>query len=75
MIYMIETLDCDLFTYTKYIHDRNTRTADNMNLYVPKASSSSYSKSFSVYGAKLWNSIPCNMRNAPNIEIFKDICK
>ena len=28
---------CDLFTYTNDIHDRNTRTADNMNLYVPKA--------------------------------------
>ena len=66
---------CDLFTYTNDIHDRNTRTADNMNLYVPKASSSSYSKSFSVFGAKLWNSIPCNTRNAPNIKIFKDMCK
>ena len=66
---------CDLFTYTNDIHDRNTRSADNMNLYVPKASSSSYSKSFSVFGAKLWNSIPCNTRNAPNIKIFKDMCK
>ena len=46
-----------------------------MNLYAPKASSSSYSKSFSVFGAKLWVSIPCNMRNAPNIKIFKDMCK
>ena len=44
-----------------------TRSADNDNVYVPKC----HAKSFANIGAKVWNSIPSNIKNSSNLGSFK----
>ena len=41
---------CDMFTYVSDVHNVNTRTTNNGNLYVPQPSTSYYTKSLSVNG-------------------------
>ena len=62
---------CDMFTYVSDVHNVNTRNTNNGNLYVPQPSTSYYTKSLSVNGAKLWNSLPLDIKNVHNVNIFK----
>ena len=61
---------CDMFTYVSDVHNVNTRNTNNGNLYVPQPSTSYYTKSLSVNGAKLWNSLPLDIKNVHNVNIF-----
>ena len=47
-------------------------SADNTLLKVPLKKSKSYGeRSFSFYGPKVWNALPRDVRESPNISIFK----
>ena len=53
-----------LFTYSKDIHNYNTRSSSNVNLYAKHARLNILNNSFSRTGARIWNSIPgelCNL--------------
>ena len=57
---------------TSDIHDRCLRSSDNNELRVPFSKTRYYENSFSVNGAKLWNSLPTNIKQISNINSFKN---
>ena len=47
-------------------------SSDSTLLKIPRTNSKTYGeRSFSFYAPKLWNSLPCEIRTAPNINTFK----
>ena len=61
-----------MFIKTSDIHDRCLRSSDNNELRVPFSKTRYYENSFSVNGAKLWNSLPTNIKQISNINSFKN---
>ena len=57
----------DLFTTTSKIHDRSLRSVENETLRVPFARTSYYENSFTVNGAKQWNSLPVELRQTTSL--------
>ena len=57
------------------VHNRNLRSRDNAELRVPFAKTAYFENSFSVTGAKLWNSLPIETRGISNINSFKNAIK
>jgi len=53
---------CDLFTCSSDVHTYNTRFSDASNLYVNKSRLRLKLNSFSIFGAKLWNSLKPELR-------------
>jgi hypothetical protein len=53
-----------------FAHSRSSRTPGN-NLVVPMPRLDIYKSSLSYSGAKLWNSIPADVRAAPSLRTFK----
>ena len=58
------------FSPISSIHSRRTRSSTKKNLYIPKFSFSRCQKSIKYQGAKIWNSIPINIRDQ-NFNKFK----
>ena len=61
---------CNLFTSTQDIHQYNTRSASSGNYYINHSRLNHHKNSFSIVGAKIWNSIPESYRRLPK-HIFK----
>ena len=63
---------CSLFTSTQDIHQYNTRSASSGNYmyYINHSRLNHHKNSFSIVGAKIWNSIPESYRRLPK-HIFK----
>ena len=57
---------CNLFTFTQDIHQHNTRSASSGNYYINHSRLNHHKNSFSIVGAKIWNSIPESYRSLPN---------
>ena len=55
----------DLFTPTKDVHHYNTRSSTVGKFYINYSRLNHYKNSFSIMGAKLWNSIPDVKRQLP----------
>ena len=53
----------NLFQTTSSCHYYNTRASASGNFYVNSSDLELYKLSFSRFGAKLWNEIPCNIRH------------
>ena len=51
------------FNKVSNIHSCNTRSVVHNNLYLPKFSTNRCQNSFQYQGVKIWNSIPCDLRN------------
>ena len=49
---------CNLFISTQDIHQYNTRSASSGNYYINYSRLNHHKNSFSIVGAKIWNSIP-----------------
>ena len=49
---------CNLFTFTQDIHQSNTRSASSGNYFINRSRLNHHKNSFSIVGAKIWNSIP-----------------
>ena len=60
-----------MFTKTAEIHNRNLRSVDNAQLRVPFSRTTYCENSFNVNGAKLWNSLPNELRE----KAFKNAVK
>ena len=56
---------------TEDTHSVNTRASSNGIVQVPQANCELYKSSFRYQGATLWNSLPSELRNVPDIESFK----
>ena len=52
-------------------HDRYLRSADSGLLKVPYSRTRYYDNSFTVTRAKMWNSLPLNIRQSPSLGSFK----
>ena len=61
-----------LFQHTNEIHNRNLRSTSDDLPYVPKPNCESFRNSLAYSGAKIWNSIPLNIKSANSVEQFKD---
>ena len=60
----------DFFISTQDIHQYNTRSASSGNYYINYSRLNHHKNSFSIVGAKIWNSIPESYRSLPK-HIFK----
>ena len=56
---------CNLFTSTQDIHQYNTSSASSGNYYINHSRLNHHKNSFSIVGAKIWNSIPESYRRLP----------
>ena len=54
------------------MHSYQARAAESGNLYIPKSLHSSAQKSISNKDAKIWNEIPCEIRDSGTIHSFKE---
>ena len=61
----------DLFTFTRDIIERNTRSAEIGDLYVPTTVKHVYQQSIQYNGAKMWNALPQRVRNSSTLPDFK----
>ena len=58
--------------YNTHSNKRNLRSSkDITKLIIPKTKRSAGDCGFSVYGPRLWNSLPTSIRLAPSLQIFK----
>ena len=64
-----------LFHNVSETHERALRSADNELLTTPLCRTTYYEKSFTVTGAREWNSLPLNLRKLPTIQSFKTAVK
>ena len=65
----------DLFTKVSETHNRSTRSVDNDLLHIPSFKTSLFENSFSVSAARLWNTVPLDIRMASSLEAFKHSIK
>ena len=65
----------NLFLKTSSFHYYNTRASASGNFYVNSSNLELYKLSFSRFGAKLWNEIPCNIRQLPKNKFKTTVCK
>ena len=63
------------FEFLSNSHNRSLRSNENLVLKIPFHSSSFFANSFSVKAARLWNSLPVNIRQAQSLNRFKSLLK
>ena len=65
----------DNFEYLSNTNPYPLRNVENKNLYIPKAKTEIYKKSFTYSGTVLWNALPQDIRNSKSIGIFRERIK
>ena len=65
----------DTFVLTRDTHDVPTRSSANGDLQIPQPNYEIFRNSLKYQGTILWNGLPCHIRNAPDIVIFKRMYK
>ena len=65
----------NLFQETSSCHYYNKRASASRNFYFNSSDLELYKLSFSRVGAKLWNEIPCNIRQLPKNKFKKTLRK
>ena len=60
-----------MFDSTASVHSYNLRGSLN-NIFITRPHTEAGKKAFSYRGAVLWNSLPSDLRNQPNLKSFKD---
>ena len=63
------------FQNVKDIHQYQTRSATNENLYIANVNTLAGQRAIPVAGAKLWNEIPAETRNAESLDTFSSKLK
>ena len=62
----------DFFLFSSSVHQYSTRQASQGDLHMSRKNSLQYGlKSIRYLGAKLWNTLPLELRNAPSKALFK----
>ena len=62
---------CNDVTMIVDVHGYNTRSAENMNLYVPKYTKEICKRSFAYKGSMLWNDLPHEVKESSSLDAFK----
>ena len=65
----------DLFTLSRDIATRKTRSCCTNKLFLPKANKSSFKCSLQYAGAIIWNNLPDIIRNIDTLNVFKHTLK
>ena len=66
----------DKFVYRSQVHNRQLRSVDNNDLNLPHCRLSTGRTSFAFRGAKVWISLPLDLKLTPSPRTFKkDICE
>ena len=65
----------DLFVYTKDTHEIPTRSTVNNVFQVPEPNYEYYRNSLKYQGSILWNSLPPQLKSAPDVSSFKRLYK
>ena len=66
----------DWFLFTNRIHNHNTRSNRNNNLFLPRISTTNYGlKSIKYNGAKIWNTLHDNIKRTNDYVTFKKLLK
>lgn len=60
---------------TPYQPSRQLRSADNLDLCIPRVKLTYGSRAFSYAGPKVWNSLPHDIRNSSSLNVFKSKLK
>ena len=63
------------FQNVKDKHQYQTRSATNGNLYISNVNTLAGQRAILVAGAKLWNEIPTEIRNAESLDTFSSKLK
>ena len=53
------------------VHGYNTKSSENMNLYVPKYTKEICKRSFVYKGCILWNDLPDEVKESSSLDAFK----
>ena len=53
------------------IHGYDTRSSENMDLYVPRCSKNLCKRSFWYNGSMLWNDLPDVLKESSSLDVFK----
>ena len=53
------------------VHGYNTRSSENMNLYVPKYTKKISKRNFAYKGRMLWNDLPDGVKESSSLDAFK----
>ena len=56
---------------SRHTHDRLTRTSQNGDIQVPQPKLEIFRNSFRYQSSIIWNSLPCHLKQAPDIDEFK----
>ena len=62
---------CNDVTMVVDVHGYNTRSSENMNLYVPKYTIEICKRSFAYKGSMLWNDLPDEVKESSSLDAFK----
>ena len=62
---------CNDVTMIVDVHGYNTRSSENMNLYVPKYTKDICKRSFAYKGSMLWNDLPDEVKESSSLDAFK----
>ena len=65
----------DTFMYVDEYQPYRTRTADTLNLVLPRTNTSLCQNSFFFTGVKMWNSLPIHVKQGSNLHMFKNLLK
>ena len=63
------------FSLLKHITQREPRSKNQMNMYIPKPFCESFKKSLMYLGPKTWNNLPQEIKEAPSLSVFKKMYK
>ena len=61
----------DLYHSVTELHSYNTRSANKGNLQIPLTNLRAGVNAISVCGARIWNNIPDNIKQAQSLDVFK----
>jgi hypothetical protein len=61
----------NIFRYVHEINSRSTRLRQSNSIYIQKAKTEYFKRSFTIHGSNLWNSIPEFLKHIKTLETFK----
>ena len=66
----------DKFVYRSQVHNRQLRSVDNNDLNLPHCWLSTGQRSFAFREAKVWNSLPLDLKLTPSLRTLKkNVCE
>ena len=61
----------DLFPKQEIVHRHCIRSAESGNIFIPQRNLKLGQEAITFSGAKIWNDIPCDIKRAQSLDVFK----